>query len=271
MARGLPVVGAALSILDLARQRDWLISEQRDLELQDFCFASVLNGDWAPFVKTAKELLDGWQGRLGIHGPFSGFAIDTRDPDVRDVVIRRMDQTLDVCAALGATQIVIHSPYKSWDHNNLDLKPHARAQKIEAVHQCLNAAAKRAGDQGVTLVIENIEDIDPMDRLRLAESFDSNAVRLSVDTGHAQYVHVTCGAPAVDRFIRMAGDRLGHVHLQDADGYADRHWALGEGTICWPEVFRALGDIRADPHLVLELNDSDGIAASMKTLEGLAR
>ncbi|NOX40325.1 MAG: sugar phosphate isomerase/epimerase [Alphaproteobacteria bacterium] len=269
MARTPPTIGAALSILDLAKFRPWLLEGQRDLELQDFCFASVLNGDWKTFCDLAKGMLDGYSGRLGIHGPFSGFEIDTRDPDVREIVVKRMDQGLDVCAELGAVQMVIHSPYKTWDHNNLDLKPRARAAKIEAVHHCLSGAVKRAENQGVTLVIENIQDIDPLDRLRLAQSFDSPAVKLSVDTGHAYYAHGVTGAVAVDQFIRMAGDMLAHVHIQDADGYADRHWQIGAGTICWRSVFDAIAALPAKPHLVLELNDSGQIPASITYLSNL--
>ncbi len=269
MVNDLPLVGAALSILDLKSHLPWLREMNRDLELQDFCFASVLSGDWRPFADAANRLLDGYQGRIGIHGPFSGFAIDTADPDMRDIVIRRIDQALDVCAALGAVQIVLHSPYTSWDNNNIDLKPNGRARKISAVHDCLASAVNRAENQGVVIVIENIQDINPLDRLTLAESFQSAAVKVSVDTGHAQFTHAQYGAPSVGRFITVAGSMLGHVHLQDADGFADRHWAIGEGTIEWHGVFQALSGIPAKPHLVLELNDSAKIPASMAHLAGL--
>lgn len=271
--QNLPVIGAALSILDLPHLRGWLLEDARDIELQDFCFASVLNGDWRTFTDIARRQLDGWQGRLGIHGPFAGFEVDTTDPDIRDIVRRRLDQALDVCDALKATQMVIHSPYRSWDHHNLDIKPHARTRKIEAAHACLSGAVTRAASQGITLVLENIQDIDPMDRKHLAESFGTEAVRVSVDTGHAHYAHKMTGAPPVNVFIAAAGEMLAHVHLQDADGYADRHWAIGEGTVCWPAVFRALDEIKAQPHLVLEINDNSGIPASLDHLSalGLAR
>ncbi len=269
MGTDLSVVGAAMSVVSLPQHRDWLLEKQRDLELQDYVFASVLNSDWQPFVDMALKQLDGYQGRLGIHGPYSDFQIDARDPEIAEFVRKRMDQALDVCAALGAVQMVIHSPYTTWDHNNLDLKPKSRARKIEATHKCLSAAVKRAEDQGVTLVIENIEDVDPRDRQVLAASFDSDYVKVSVDTGHAYYAHGVTGAPVVDRFIQYAGDQLGHIHLQDTDGYADRHWGLGEGSVLWPSVFRAIAELPVKPHLILELNDPDDIAKSMAYLEDL--
>ncbi len=186
----LPTLGVALPLDGLRLHRSWIIESQRDLEIQDFFWAEVLNGDWAPLAEAIRKELDGYQGRLGIHGPFWGFTIASLDPDVRALVSRRMDQGLDVCAALGATQMVIHSPYTTWDYNNLDYNPGARAKVVERTHDTLAAAVRRAEDMGVTLVIENIEDCDPADRVALAKSFDSPAVRVSIDTGHAHYAHV---------------------------------------------------------------------------------
>ncbi len=263
----LPIIGAALRVETLSEHRNWLLDKQRDLELQSFFSADVLNGDWQPKVDEARALLDGHTGRLGIHGPFIGFSIASPDPDIQAVVARRMDQGLDVCAALGATQMVIHSPYTTWMHNNLDNQAEARDRVVAATHASIGAAVKRAEEMGVVLVIENIEDIDPMDRLHLAQSFDSDAVRLSIDTGHAHYAHGSTGAAPVDYFVTLAGEMLHHIHLQDADGYADRHWAIGEGTIRWHAVFRAIAALEVRPHLILELRDHSGIPASMAFLE----
>jgi sugar phosphate isomerase/epimerase len=262
----IPVIGAALAVPELVQFRDWLFEKDRDLELQTFHEPEVISGDWMPYAEEALRLLSGFRGRLGIHGPFWGFSIDSLDADIRKLVARRMNTALDICEVVGATQMVIHSPYTTWDYNNLDNYPTARGTVIENVHDTLQGVVKRAEDQGVTLVLENIEDIDPLDRLRLAQSFNSDAVKVSIDTGHAEYAHGSTGAPPVDYFVRAAGNHLDHVHLQDADGHADRHWALGEGTILWPSVFRALAAIEAKPRLILELRDKSGIARSMTFL-----
>jgi sugar phosphate isomerase/epimerase len=70
----------------------------------------------------------------------------------------------------------------------------------------------------------------------------------------------------VDYFVTAAGAMLDHVHLQDADGYSDRHWAIGEGTILWTSVFRAIAGLSVKPRLILELRDKAGIKASMDYL-----
>lgn len=264
-----PVLGAALPIAMVERHRDWLFERDRDLELQDFFSAAVLDGDWTPIAERYRALLAGYRGRLGIHGPFWGFAIDSEEPLVRAVVRRRFLQGLDVCAAVGATQMVIHSPYTTWDYNNLDNYPTGRAQLVERVHDTLKDVVARAEDMGCVLVIENIEDKDPHARVELARSFGSPAVRVSIDTGHAHYAHGSTGAPPVDYYVHAAGEMLDHVHVQDADGYADRHWLPGEGTIRWEAVFRALAALEVRPRLVLEVRDQADLMRGVAHLTGL--
>jgi sugar phosphate isomerase/epimerase len=269
MSAATPVIGAAVVLETFERLRNWAFERERDVELQDFFAPEVLDGDWTALTDRYRRLLDGHRGRIGIHGPFWGFAIDTHDSEVAAVVRKRLGQGLDVCAAVGATQMVLHSPFTTWDAHNLDAWAGARGAMIERVHRNIGAIVRRAEEQGVELVIENIEDKDPAERRRLAESFDSDAVKLSIDTGHAHYAHGATGAPPVDYFVTSAGEMLAHVHLQDADGWADRHWAIGEGTIRWPAVFAALARLEAKPRLLLELLDHDRIVESAERLEAL--
>ena len=264
----LPIVGAQLSVLDLDRHRDWLFERDRDLELPEFCMADILRSP-EPFIDMAKARLDGWDGRLGIHGPFSGFELDVKDREIRAVVQVRLDQALAVCEGLGATQMVIHSPYDGWDHANLDNGPKDRERRIAAILDTLEPAIARAEDAGVEMVLENIKDIDPAARRAVVEAADSPALRLSVDTGHAHWAHCAGGAMPADRFIRDAGALLGHVHLQDADGHADRHWPLGCGNIGWHGVFEALGACRSRPRLIVEINEFDRVEESVAHLERL--
>lgn len=122
---------------------------------------------------------------------------------------------------------------------------------------------------GITLVIENIQDVRPKTRREMIDSFGSDAIALSIDTGHAQLARRMSGAPPVEDFVRDAGAQLAHVHLQDVDGHADRHWAPGQGEIEWTAVFRALADCGNAPHLVLELRDKAEIPKGFAWLAAL--
>ncbi len=266
---GLPVLGAALTAKTIPLHRNWLFDSNRDLELQDFHDAHVLNGDWRAHADHIKHLLNGYGGRVGIHGPFWGFTIDSQDPDVRALVTNRLLQGLSVCEHIGGTHMVVHSPYTTWDYNNFDDNPKSRGALIDRVHETMRPAVERAEEIGVTLVIENIEDIDPHSRVELAQSFDSESVRVSIDTGHAHYAHGTNGAPPVDYYVEAAGDMLAHMHIQDADGYADRHWLPGEGTVNWRAVFRAMSRYSSDPRLIIEVKDQVNLMRGVEHLVAL--
>jgi sugar phosphate isomerase/epimerase len=204
--------------------------------------------------------------------------MNCNDPELMPIVTRRYLTGLRAAIALGASQMVVHSPFSIWDDRNYGDKPgwgntpSLKDSIIAACHEVMAPVVKQAEDHGVTLVIENCDDISPLDRLDLARSFDSAAVKLSIDTGHAHNAHCDQGAVPVDYFVVAAGAWLAHVHLQDTDGFADRHWAPGRGTINWASVFAALAASPADPHIVLELRDRDHIPEAMAYLErhGLA-
>ena len=257
-----PLVGAAVYVRDLEADgdlRSFLIERDRDVEVQDFLLPDVAAdpGAIADRIARARRLLDGHRGRIGIHGPFNGIALDVEDPDIRAIASRRLADAVLAAAELAgpdrAPHVVVHSPFTTWNWHNLDARPGRRQQKIEAAHATLGEAVKRAEASGVTIVIENVEDKEPRDRLELARSFGSDAVRLSLDTGHAHYAHRATGGPPVDVYVRSAGNMLAHVHLQDCDGFADRHWRLGQGNIPWAEVFRAIAALDVQPRLTLEL------------------
>jgi sugar phosphate isomerase/epimerase len=269
MSASLPVLGAALSVKSIPAHRGWLLERQRDLEIQDFFRADLLDSDWRATASEIKAMLDGHSGRLGIHGPFWGFKIDSHDAMIRQVVTKRLLQGLEVAEFLGATQMVIHSPFTTWDANNLDMLADNRANLVERTRATLQEVIARAENIGCEIVIENIEDKEPQDRVDLARALGSAKVRVSLDTGHANYAHHSTGAPPVDYYVDAAGDMLTHVHLQDTDGYADRHWAPGEGNIRWTSVFRALAKLNSNPRLILELRDHAHVRAGAAHLAAL--
>jgi len=276
-----PVVGAAVMASDLADDPAlcaFLMERDRDVEVQDVLLPDVIRDQDAlnERIAVVSAKLDGHRGRLGIHGPFFDFNLDTQDPDVRDIASRRLVSGVMACAALAsadrAPHMVVHSPFSTWNWHNMAVRPRRRVQKINAALETMGAAVARAQAEGVTIVIENIEDKDPRDRMDLAQAFNSDSVQVSLDTGHAHYAHRATGAPPVDAFVRSAGRSLAHVHLQDGDGYADRHWRLGEGDIPWAAVFRAIGETGSQPRLILEMHRPSDVLPSAQFLRdaGLA-
>lgn len=262
-------IGAALMIDRIADHMAWLEDSDRDLEIQDFIYHDVYKDGWQGTVDRAKAALGDFKGRLGIHGPFPGFHINTTDPEVREVVYRRLVHGLEAAAALGARQMVIHSPFDNWSYHHKLAGKGGNAAVIEAIQKVLEPALRLGEAHGVAMVVENCFDVDPADRRELVEAGSSTALAISIDTGHAHLARFMSGGPPVDYFVRDAGDLLAHVHIQDLDGYADRHWAPGEGSIEWSAVFRALGECESAPHLVLELRNHQDVPKGFQHLKDL--
>lgn len=276
----LPRLGAALYLDELtgiAGMEPFVRDHDRDVEIRDFTAIGALSGNvWPDIADRARRVMQGHGGRVGLHGPFWGITLDMPDPDVRRIAQDRMDAALSalirVLDGKAGGHMVVHSPYTTWHGFNRWTNQCDAAGILERTHATLSPAVKKAEDNGIEIVIENCEDRDPAERVALAASFNSPALRVSLDTGHAHYAHGATGAPPVDAFVRAAGSALAHVHLQDADGVADRHWALGRGNIPWHGVFAALAELPQMPRLILEMADAQDVLVSAAWLQaqGLA-
>lgn len=269
----LPRLGVATRYPTLEMLRDWIFDHDRTIEIQDFVFPDVIAGDTAPMVETYRKALDGHAGLRGIHGPFFGLDLSNPDREIREIIQRRFLKSLEIAEALGATQMVIHSPFNFWHTLNYMNYPDIRRSLFDASADCLQPVLERASETGCTLVLENIDDTAPADRFDLAAEIDHPNLKLSIDTGHAELAHQNYGAPPLVDFIAAAEGRLDHVHLQDVDGHADRHWHPGEGCILWAPVFAALRAVESKPRLVLEVrSDLERLPQSVARLEaqGLA-
>lgn len=267
----LPIVGAALTLKELPHFRTFMEEKARDLELQDFHRPEIMANGLEDLTAHARKLLAGYPGRIGIHGPFWDFNIATWGSEFRSLIQTQLLAAVRACGRIGGSHMVVHSPFTIWDAHNVHNYPGAVDAVAMRATETLAPVIVAAQDEGVMLVLENCEDIDVGARVSLARSFGTEAVRVSVDTGHAEYAHGRHAAPPVDYFIKAAGDLLHHVHLQDADGYADRHWQIGTGTVNWRAVFAALP--ATSPRLILELRDKSQIEASVAYLHdaGLAQ
>lgn len=257
MNGSLPVVGAALEVASLPRYIDWLVEKQRDLELQDPCRDGVLDGNFKAIAREGYALLNhhGYSGRLGVHAAYSGLDLSSSDPLILEVIGKRHRQSLEFGAEVGATHMVLHSPFIWFGNPHTNFMPRsARQSIIDIAHQVLTPLLPAAEQMHCAFVFEVCSDLHVVPLLDLVRSFDSPYVRLSIDTGHARIMQEQ-GGPTPEQWVYEGADVLEHVHLQDVDGQADRHWTIGRGNINWYAFFKALRETNAKPRLILEIED----------------
>ena len=262
----LPVMGAALTIKMLPYYVDWLNADHRDLEIQDTISPAFLDGDWQAAIAPVRRMFGDFQGRIGIHGPYKGLSLLAEDPLVADVVVARLRKALVIGAELGASQMVIHSPFTTFGSPFVTHKSSThRERELDAVRALIERVLPFAEEANCRLVIENIYDTNPIVLVDLVRSIGSEYVGLSIDIGHA-YLTSRIGGPPPDQWLRETAPWLDHVHLHDTDGCADRHWRMGKGSINWTAVFEALQEVEAHPRLILETAQPTDLRASVQWL-----
>jgi sugar phosphate isomerase/epimerase len=262
-----PLLGAALMMRSLPEFIDWLQEGQRDLEIQDVSMPDGLDGDLQALARECRSMLDGYPGRMGIHGPFYSLDIMAIDSKIRQATTGRLLEGVDFAQAIGATHMVIHSPYRTFGHHFASWSAaDYEAEALQAIHATLEPVLAQASQAGCVLVMECIADLNPYPLINCVKSFESDFLQVSVDVGHAYMAQVYGGA-SPDQWIRDAGLRLGHIHLQDTDGILDRHWATGDGNLNWRAIFEAIAYTGAAPRLLLEMRDEEDIWKSVEYLQ----
>lgn len=268
----LSTFGAAVKFDSYQSLRNWICDADRPIEIQDFVFPEVIAGDCSDLVGKYKSALEPHRGPRGIHGPFFGLDLSNPDRAIRAVIQERFLKGLEIAESLLATHMVIHSPFTYWHLLNHRNYPDVLGLMFSAAADCLEPVLKRAAETGCTLMLENIDDTDPATRVELVRQIDHPNLKISIDTGHADLAHGRYQAPPVNDFIAAAAGHLGHVHLQDVDGYADRHWHPGEGRISWLPLLDALEGLEETPRLILEVrHHPERLPATVRWLEGLGR
>ena len=261
-------IGAALPSDALPEFREWLIEDQRDLEIQDPFLPSVLEGEYITPPAAIRELLDGHTGRRGIHAPFVNLSIAAFDPRARDLAQLRFTQALEFAAEIEATHMVVHSP---WEFFGDPFVPHSSPGDVERfadlTRETMAPIVALAEKVGCMIVVEGIFDLNTGPIMALVRAFDSDIVQISIDTGHAYIAHLR-GGPTPDQWVRETAPLLQHLHLQDTDGRGDRHWRPGVGDINWYALMRELAELPEPPCMILELKERDEIIPAAAWLEG---
>jgi len=253
----LPILGVSLPSEHLSAFCAWIIADQRDLEIDDPFYSNMLDNDLSDLSQTIRQLLTGYQGRLGIHGPTEALPILCDDTRVIAIVQQRLMQALEFARSIHATQMVLHSPFSGFGHpqsvHSVGMGLHT---EISMVHGVLDPIIAQAASQGCQIVLEVCSDVHTRPLIELVRSFDTPQLRLSIDVGHAHIMQLF-GGPTPDQWIHDAHDLLAHLHIQDTDGHFDHHWAPGDGTICWHAVYRALDRYNITPRMILEVSPHD--------------
>jgi sugar phosphate isomerase/epimerase len=167
---------------------------------------------------------------------------------IRQVSLDEVIASLETAVDLGAEKAVTHPGYID------GLAVHVTQYAVSLAMESLTTICRRAETLGITLCIENMfaglgPYAEPDDFDSIFQSFPQ--LKLVLDIGHAN-IGDPGGRRGID-FIKRFADRLEHLHISDNSGYMDEHLPLGQGNISIKSLARALGQVKYDKTITLEI------------------
>jgi hexulose-6-phosphate isomerase len=175
-----------------------------------------------------------------------GKPLSHSDPDVRRQGLEDLKTALKGAKEVGADGLLLVPAVVNKETRYID----AYRRSQEGIRQALDLAASLQ----VRINVENVWNrflLSPLEFARYIDEFGSEWVRAYFDVANV----IDFGWP--EDWIRTLGERIAKVHLKDfrRDG---RKWVpLGEGDADFPEVRRALDEVKYSGWLTCELPAGD--------------
>jgi hexulose-6-phosphate isomerase len=177
--------------------------------------------------------------------------LSSSDPEVVSGSVKGMETSMRNAVLWGADTVLLVPAVVDATTSYQDAW--TRSQKV--IRERLMPLAR---DMKVTIAIEEVWNkflLSPIEMARYVDDFASPWVKAYFDVGNV----VLYGFP--QDWIRTLGTRIVRIHLKDF--HLDRRsgqytWKnIGEGDIDWPEVRRALAEIKYSGYVTTEISGAD--------------
>ncbi|GAA0230750.1 sugar phosphate isomerase/epimerase family protein [Haladaptatus pallidirubidus] len=169
---------------------------------------------------------------LLVHLPFVDVEIGSPRERIREASREEQKACIETAGEMAAEKAVLHASTHAtppeWTRE--DVEPHL----LSAIRE-LDSFGE---ESGVEICVENLPGIlftvHDFDRI-----FAKTDAAMTFDTGHARVDGMN--AEDMKSFLTDHGDRISHIHVNDARGPADEHVPTGSGTL---DLETALSPVR---------------------------
>jgi len=203
--------------------------------------------DEGPHFVHDASLFGSYSADLVFHAPYHGMNIASLFEAIRTASVQVMTDCFSVAAEIGAG-VVMHPGYFAWEQERVQ----AGRQFKKSLHELCNVARELS----LTFWFENMGDMNFFNLRTPADLDRIEGSGFALDTGHAHINH------CLTEFLQT---RFSHMHIHDNDGRRDTHSPVGEGTIDFAPVMKALRRNHASS--VIEVKSFDGVLRSIRFLE----
>jgi len=195
------------------------------------------------------DILRSYPARYSLHAPSRGTNLASLLEPIRRASVEVMAQCFSIAAEVNAG-VVLHPGYFAWEEE--------RGKAEMQLKRSLAELQDHAREYSVTFFVENMGNWGYFLLKTPQELSLIGDTPFALDVGHAHQNR------CLDAFL---GCRAGHFHLHDNDGTDDSHAAVGEGTINFIPVMKAIRKSGTVP--VLEVATFPGVIRSMELLDVL--
>ena len=190
-----------------------------------------------------------------LHGAFLDVTVHSADREIRAISDKRIRQSMEIGRRLGVCAVIFHT----------NLIANFKTQSYIDGWVSKNAAYWRALSAeypDMKIYIENMFDSDPAPMKALMEALsDLPGVQACFDFAHAAVF-----SKDVQAWMEAILPYAAHVHINDNDGIADLHLAIGDGVLDISLLDRALAQSGACPGILIE---ASGAATQERSIQYL--
>ncbi|WP_435154408.1 sugar phosphate isomerase/epimerase family protein [Haladaptatus sp. DFWS20] len=184
-------------------------------------------------TEAVRSLADAEGIDLLVHLPFVDIEIGSPRAGIREASREEQKACIETAEAMDAEKAVLHASSHAtppeWTVE--DVEPHLLA----AIRELDSFGEER----GVEICVENLPGIlftvHDFDRV-----FSETDASMTFDTGHARVDGMV--AEDIAAFLAAHGDRISHIHLNDARGPVDEHVPTGSGTLDFQTALEPIRD-----------------------------
>ena len=186
---------------------------------------------------------------LTLHGPFLDLNPMAFDREIRQVTMRRYEQSYQAAKILHAKKLVFHSCYIPQVYLNIGLEERMADFYDEFLQD---------KDDSVQIVMENVLDPSP-DVMKKAACLISNKIfGLCLDIGHA---NCYSDLPPI-RWVQEMAPFINHIHLHKNNGKKDSHGSLKCGNIASEQILEWLMKDPTEKTYTIECNSAQEVVES---------
>jgi sugar phosphate isomerase/epimerase len=216
---------------------------------------SLSNFQRRDFAQTAQAFIKA-RRRITLHAPFQDLLPGALDEMILSTSRRRLGQAFRLLPVFKPESIVCHLGYDAklyqWSRQDWLQKSAATWQEFAAV----------AALHGVTVMMENVYETDPVLFLELLTLVNAPNLQVCLDVGHLQ----AFGRGDYDLWLNILWPHIGQLHLHDNRGDKDDHLALGQGNVPLKKVLYFIAMQGRRPLVTLEPHQEGSLEPSLRYL-----